>query len=108
MRSDVSSFLEKYVQRFECMGIKNVDALVLFGSQARGTAKVSSDIDIAVVMTESLSPLERGQLLSLGDDVDMRFETNLFFTTRKALDAAHRDLDTNKYIRDEGVILWQP
>jgi len=108
MRRDVSEFLEKYVAEFKNMGIKNVDSLVLFGSQARDTAKVSSDIDIAVVMSESLNSLERGQLLSLGDDVDMRFETNLFFTTRKALNDAHRDLDTNKYIRDEGVILWQP
>jgi len=108
MRTEVSSFLEEYVSQFKILGIKDIDSLILFGSQARGTATISSDIDIAVVMAENLSVFERGRLLSLGDDVDMRFETNLFFTTRKALDSANRDLDTNKYIRDEGVVLWQP
>lgn len=106
MRPDVKQFLDKYVEEFKQLGVK-ASALVLFGSQAKGTATVSSDIDIAVVMDEALSPMERGKLLCLGEEIDMRFETNLFFTTKSALENASHDLDTNKSIKKEGVILWQ-
>jgi len=106
MRPDVEQYLNEYIKQFKQLDIK-VNALVLFGSQARGTATISSDIDIAVVMEEHLTPLDRGKLLSLGDEVDMRFETNLFFTTRNAVENATGDFDTNKYIKEEGVVLWQ-
>ena len=106
MRKEVEHFLKEYVKRFQQSGIQ-VEALILFGSQAKGTATISSDIDIAVVMRENLSPQSRGKLLSLGEEIDMRFETNLFFTTRQALEKAEGLFDTNKYIRDEGLVLWQ-
>ena len=106
MRPEVKAFIEEYIRRFEQLDIK-VGSLVLFGSQAKGTATISSDVDIAVVMDEPLPPLDRGILLSLGDEIDMRFETNLFFTTQKALNDATDIFDTNKYIRDEGVVLWR-
>jgi len=107
MRKEIAEFLDEYILQFKKLDIKNVESIVLFGSQARGTAKVSSDIDIAVVMTESLNSYDRGRVLSIADDVDMRFETNLFFTTRHAVDNACRHLDTNTHIKNEGVVLWQ-
>ena len=106
MRPDIKQYLDEYIKQFEQLDIK-INALILFGSQAKGTATISSDIDIAVVMEKNLSPLDRGKLLSLGDDVDMRFVTNLFFTTKQAIENATGDFDTNKYIKEEGVILWQ-
>lgn len=106
MHPQVKDFLHKYVNEFKQLGIK-IDALILFGSQARGTATISSDIDIAVVMNEPLNPEERGCLLSLGDEIDMSLATNLFFTTSDAINNAVRDLDTNNSIRKEGVVLWE-
>ena len=105
MRPHVKDFLNSYVQLFETLDI-DIDSLVLFGSQAKGAAKISSDIDIAVVMKENLSPQERGTLRGLGDEIDMRMRVNLFFTTPAALATAAHVFDTNKYIRDEGVVLW--
>jgi len=107
VKSCVSTFLEAYKERFSLLGI-TVDALILFGSQAKGTAKISSDIDIAVVTHHPLSPYERGKILSLSEEIDPRFETNLFFTTRTAIENGKGIFDTNKYIREEGVLLWQP
>ena len=49
MQNGVQNFLEAYKKRFTSLNI-TVDSLILFGSQAKGTAKVSSDIDIAVVV----------------------------------------------------------
>jgi len=106
MRQEITLFLKKYIDEFKLLDIKGVEAIILFGSQARGTARVSSDIDIAIVMEESLTPRLRGMLLSLGEDVDPRFEVNLFFTTQKALDSATKVLNTNTHIKKEGVVLW--
>jgi len=106
MRPEIKRYVKEYVAQFKKLDIK-IDALILFGSQAKGTATISSDIDIAVVMEKALSPLDRGKLLSLGDEVDMRFETNLFFTTKSAIKNATGDFDTNKYIKEDGVVLWQ-
>ena len=106
MRPEVRQYLDKYVEQFHTLDVK-INSLILFGSQAKGTATISSDIDIAVVMDGNLSPLERGKLLSLGDEIDMRFETNLFFTTKNAIETAISNFDTNKYIREEGIVLWQ-
>jgi len=106
MRAEVKHFLDEYLDRFKKMDI-GVSSLILFGSQAKGTATISSDIDIAVVTDGELSPCARGQLLSLGDEIDMRFVVNLFFTTKIGLKNATDDFDTNKYIKEEGVVLWQ-
>jgi len=105
MKPHIQSFLDEYVSKFEETGI-HIDSLVLFGSQARGTAVLSSDIDIAVVMGAPLSSQERGELRGIGEDIDFRINVDLFFTTRDALDKASGTFDTNKYIRDEGVVLW--
>jgi len=104
-RPHIQEYLQKYVAKYKETGIE-AEALILFGSQARGDAVLSSDIDIAVVMNVPLTSKERGMLRGIGDEVDHRIETNLFFTNRAALDAAHDIFDTNKYIREEGVVLW--
>jgi len=106
MRPQVKEYLNKFVDQFEQLNF-DIDSLILFGSQAKGTAILSSDIDIAVVMDKHLSPQERGTLRDLGDEIDMRIKLDLFFTTQQALSNATDIFNTNKYIRDEGVVLWQ-
>jgi len=105
MRPFIQDFLCKFVAKFEETGI-HIDSLILFGSQAKGTAVLSSDVDIAVVMDAPLSSQQRGELRGLGEDIDFRINVDLFFTTRDALNKASGVFDTNKYIRDEGVVLW--
>ena len=106
MKPYIKDYLEKYVAEFEQLNI-DVKALILFGSQARGTAKVTSDVDIAVVMKDNLCHSSRGKLRCLGEDISHHIEANLFFTTQEAIDKAQHHFDTNKYIREEGVVLWQ-
>ena len=38
----------------------HVDKLYLFGSAAKGTLRVTSDLDFAVVFSERLSPIQKG------------------------------------------------
>jgi len=106
MRAEVKHFLNEYVNRFQTLNIE-IDSLILFGSQARGTATISSDIDIAVVTNANFHSRSKGILMSLGEEIDTRFNVNLFFTTKNALGNASDCFDTNKYIREEGIVLWQ-
>ena len=106
MRQYIRESLEMFIKHFELLKY-DVDALILFGSQARGTAVVSSDIDIAVVHSVPLTSQERGTLRCLGEDIGIKTEINLFFTTPQAIADAEGVFDTNKYIREEGVILWE-
>ncbi|MCL2349891.1 MAG: nucleotidyltransferase domain-containing protein [Defluviitaleaceae bacterium] len=105
MRAYVREFLDRFVENFAELGIET-SSLVLFGSHAKGTAKLSSDIDIAVVESVPLTSLERGILRGIGEEIDERIEVNLFFTTPQALQDAKDVFDTNMYIRDEGLVLW--
>ena len=106
MRQYIKESLNLYIEHFEQLKY-NIDALILFGSQARGTAVVSSDIDIAVVHSAPLTSQERGTLRCLGEDIGIKTEINLFFTTPQAIADAEGIFDTNKYIREEGVVLWE-
>ena len=105
IKPHIQQFLTHYISKFQETNI-DVDSLILFGSHARGTAILSSDIDIAVVMKHPLTSKERGHLRSLGEEIDDMIDTNLFFTTRQALEAPTQTFDTNKYIKEEGIVLW--
>ena len=105
-KKEIKNFLNQYVIEFKKLNI-GVDSIILFGSQARGTATISSDIDIAVVMNKNLSARERGEIICLGDEINDEYSTNVFFTTKQALTNPSGIFDTNKYIKEEGVVLWQ-
>ena len=101
----IREFLNEFVSKFEATGIE-IESLILFGSQAKDTATLSSDIDIAVVMKTPLSSCDRGELRCIGEDINDSIETNLFFTMQEAVNEATGIFDTNKYIREEGIVIW--
>lgn len=107
MRDYIKEYLKEYVDRFKELLLEDVEALILFGSQARDTATISSDIDIAVIMKKPLDAQSRGLLRCLSEDINPHIEVNLFFTTAEALKAPHHHFDTNTYIKEEGIILWE-
>jgi predicted nucleotidyltransferase len=51
--------------------VPGVRLAVLFGSQARGTARPASDVDVAVLGDVDLGPLARDLSLSLGREIDL-------------------------------------
>ena len=106
MRDYIKKYLNDYVKEFEALNI-DIHALILFGSQARGEATISSDVDIAVVMKEPLNSQERGTLRFLGEEIDEDIETNIYFTNIQALENPSHHFDTNTHIKREGIVLWQ-
>jgi predicted nucleotidyltransferase len=56
-----------------------VDKMILFGSYAKGTETVDSDIDIAVVLKNYQNRLEtQYELMLLSSDIDSRIEPHPF------------------------------
>ena len=86
----------------------NLNAVVLFGSVARGDAQPESDVDVALLVNRELTKEERSEMLSFFSDLWMR--TDLFF--------APIDIEASKFeawgdvlpfyqnIRREGIVLW--
>ena len=83
-----------------------IEYIVLFGSEARGEAVLTSDVDIAVV---SAAPLSRAERLSVDladsdasfDDVNYR----IIYTLLKDLDTSDK-MNVNYYIKREGVVIY--
>lgn len=109
IRSEIRGILQNYVNQVKNLN-PDIISIILFGSQARGDSTIRSDIDLAIVMKDGaiIGPRERGEIHAISDYIDTPIEINLFFTTEKALDDAVGIFDTNKYIREEGVVIWQP
>lgn len=88
---------------------RGVSSIILYGSAARGTAQPDSDIDIAVIVSRSLTDGENDQLD--GHIADMNLKYNKVFSVidlkiddyRKWLDAVpfYRNVET------EGIVLWK-
>ena len=105
MRGDVKKYLDRFVAEFSALNIP-CESHVLFGSQATGKATARSDVDVAVVMSRELTARERGALLNIGPCIDLGFDADLFFTNSEMLDNAGETLDTNYFIRKEGIRIW--
>jgi len=85
----------------------DVKSIILFGSHARGDSRLSSDIDIAIVSNNSLSHESRGLIRCILDELHETVEINPFFTKQEYIEKANDYFDTNFYIKNEGIILWQ-
>ena len=84
-----------------------VKAIMLFGSEARGEARLTSDVDLALISTEPLTMKERLSILEnvpqdLYCDVDVRVtglkETSLNTTNK---------LDVGYSVKREGVTIYE-
>lgn len=108
MKPYTKKIVDEYVAKLSetVLSDANVNSLVLFGSQARGDATASSDIDIAVVTNAPISNYNRGNMQCLTDDISTQVDINLFFTTTDAIQNAKDIFDTNLYIKNEGVVVW--
>ncbi|MDO8511655.1 MAG: nucleotidyltransferase domain-containing protein [bacterium] len=70
---------QQYRRALSAAGIK-VENFLVFGSQAKGTAQKSSDIDIAVVSSQFSRDYssERVRLMRLGDKISLAIEPHPF------------------------------
>jgi len=83
--------------------------IVLYGSTARGTAQPESDIDIALIVSQRLTPRQEDQLSGLIVDLNLKY--NKVFSVV--------DIDHQTYLKwrgavpfyqnvdREGIVLWK-
>ena len=83
-----------------------VEKLYLFGSYARKTNTVYSDIDIAVLVSEDFTIYDKADLYCLFSEIFPDRDTSLFITTEQALTTTNC-LDVNYSVREEGVLVWK-
>ena len=86
-----------------------VNAIVLYGSVARGTADKDSDVDIALIINDSLSPADDDRLADFV--VDMNLKYNKVFSVIDIAAAEYRKwreiIPFYKNVVKEGVVLWK-
>ena len=86
-----------------------VNAIVLYGSVARGTADVDSDVDIALIINNPLSPADDDRLADFV--VDMNLKYNKVFSVIDIAAAEYRKwreiIPFYKNVVKEGVVLWK-
>ena len=80
----------------EVLSYRLIEKIILFGSRARGTAKKTSDIDIAVVSDHSISGLQ--------DYLEEKLKTLLKIDV---IDYKKASPKIRKEIETEGIILYE-
>ena len=70
-----ATVLREFVRKaLEGLPVKGV---ILFGSQARRTARESSDIDIALILSRELTTVEHLSLTEIADGLEKRFHVQV-------------------------------
>ena len=76
---EILDSIEKYIK--EISKYYKIDAIILFGSYAKGTNHEDSDIDIAVISSDIKDKFDDGaKLISLTWGIDTRIEPHLILT----------------------------
>ena len=94
--------LEASIRDFFQADTHNVVAVYLFGSQARGTARPRSDIDIAVLLAKEPPSTFQGLCLDMESDLERRLarEVDLVILNRAPPDLVHRILRDARLLID--------
>ena len=70
---DILNSIEKYIE--EISKYYKIDAIILFGSYAKGTNNEDSDIDIAIISSDIKDKFDdMVKLMNLRWDIDLRIE----------------------------------
>ncbi|MDR0273154.1 MAG: nucleotidyltransferase domain-containing protein [Clostridiales bacterium] len=102
--SDVTPKLTDYINENISALPEFITRIILFGSYARGTARVGSDIDLALVAQNTWTFEDRTSIRNFFEDFDC--ELSFFFTTENGLNSDDKN-NANFWIRTEGIELWK-
>ncbi|MBM4401810.1 MAG: nucleotidyltransferase domain-containing protein [Candidatus Cloacimonetes bacterium] len=101
LNKEVSRKIRNYLNLLQKSGV-SVERGILFGSQAKGTVKDYSDIDLCVVSSEfGKDPIaEEVRLKSLTWDIDPRIEVTLYSPADLACEEDPLAYEIRKYGRE--------
>ena len=106
--SDVIPNLQKFISAVSYRLPANLNKIIVFGSYAKGEAKVSSDLDLALVFKSETSneKIDRVVAQDILDEFDEFLEINLFCTNQDKIDTIQDKFNANYWIREEGKLIW--
>ena len=88
---------------------KTVNAIILYGSVARGTAGKESDVDVALIINEPLSAADDDKLTDF--IVDMNLKYGKVFSVIDIPDTEYKHWQNvspfYRNVMKEGVVLWK-
>ena len=93
------------LQQISDSEIKDLQAIVLFGSCARGTMRVGSDVDLLLLTRKTVPREIRGEISSDLAEEKQGIATDVVFYT--AEEFAHSDCRLVQEIRKDGIVLWE-
>jgi len=101
-RSGTKEIFEKISQTQHNSKIRYV---VLFGSEARGNATITSDVDIAIISDEPLTAAERREFAEPLEAI--KFPECRIINTLTADLSTENFMDVNYHIKREGVVIYE-
>ncbi len=100
---------EELVQGLTEIFQKNMSAIILYGSVARGDATDESDIDIAIIIKDEMDNQTKSRFISWAADMDIRHERvfSIVDIKEENMKKWERTLPFYQNIRTEGIVLWR-
>ncbi len=100
---------EELVQGLTEIFQRNMSAIILYGSIARGDATDESDIDIAIVIKKEMDNQTKRRFISWTADMDIRYERvfSIVDIQEENMKKWERVLPFYQNIRKEGIVLWK-
>ena len=100
---------EELVQGLTEIFQKNMSAIILYGSVARGDATDESDIDIAIIIKDEMDNQTKSRFISWAADIDIRHERvfSIVDIKEENMKKWERTLPFYQNIRKEGIVLWR-
>lgn len=85
--------------------IPTLESIILFGSCARGTIRVTSDIDLLVITQDPITRMIRGDIASTLEEELDAVHTDVIFYTKDQLENSSRLFTTQ--IKKDGILIYQ-
>ena len=104
--SDVVPNLKNFIASISHQLPENLDKIIVFGSYARGEAKVSSDLDLALV-SDGTGIVDKWAVADVLEDFDKFLNISYFCTNQTKISTEQDKFNANYWIRDKGKLLWE-
>lgn len=87
----------------------NIRQIILYGSFARREETPESDVDIAIILQDSIDPQKRDEFMEWASELDMKYDKvfSIVDIEKTKMEQWGNILPFYKNIQKEGIVLWK-